>query len=106
MTTITINGRDYKMTVNLGTLTYAEMLNEGVKPSQTMRLNLGFALACFYGADMNCGLQIEDLIQHCSTAERLKELNDAVKRETDLFNGINDDAQGNADSATATEGAR
>jgi len=79
------------MTVNLGTLLYAEQLNKGVQDDEQNRQNLGFALACFYGADRNCGLTIEDLIDTFNTAAKYKELLIAVKDETNIFNGINDE---------------
>jgi len=103
MTNFEINGKTYGMCVNCGTLTYAEMINDGVKPHQQNRLNMGFALACFYGSDMNCGLKLEDVIGYCSTASKMKELMDAVNRETALFNDLNDqtaEPEGNANGAT------
>jgi len=89
MTKFFIKEKEYGMTVNLGTLTFAEMFNEGVSEKHTNRLNLGFALACFYGADRNCGLQIEDLIDTFDTAKKYNELMAAVKAETDAFSGAN-----------------
>lgn len=101
MEVFAIKGEEKTLTVNVGTLTYAEMLNADVMPEQHHRMNMGFALACFYGADMNCGITIEDLIEECSTAARYNELLEKVHRELDLFNGINEQTEQEGNSGAS-----
>lgn len=104
MKTIEIKGKKYGLTVNLGTMTMAEVLNRGVDASQAWRLTMGFMLACFYGADRDCGLTMDDLVEHCLTLKKFNELAAAVAEESRVWEGQNaqDDMAGVED---ADEGA-
>lgn len=112
MKTIEIKGKKYGLTVNLGTMTMAEVLNKGVDQSQTWRLTMGFMLACFYGADRDCGLTMDDLVEHCSTLKKFNELAAAVAEESRAWEGQNapddmagvEDAEGEGGTSACGEG--
>ena len=109
MTEVEINGKKYGMTVNIGTLTFAEAINEGIPAEHRLRIDLGFILACLHGADMNCPVTMEDLVTHCTTKKKFMELREAAERELKAFNAENDDLSDDGEAAmdgggTGTEG--
>lgn len=102
MTQFQIKGKNYPMVVNMGTMLYAEMLNKDVDKKDFHRLNIGFGLACFYGADINCGLTIDDIVEEINTMAKYNAFLDAIKVETDKFNGINADTEDSEDEGQNT----
>lgn len=100
MTEVKIGGKKYNMTVNIGTLTFAEAINDGVPKTHELRYWLGFILACLHGADLNCAVTLDDLMKHCTKRKKFVELKEAAEKELAAFNSENDDmADGNEESA-------